>query len=211
MSGYGEQPSAAERDVNTVIGFLAIGTLGLLFTLGLIWPEEVKPLVHDASLAPDQALPKSTQAIQSESVNKNFDPLPLEKQDLSSQLGLGASLAIAPLPKPSSKRELPKDLSLGEHVIPLLGGEWKLRLSLTLSSEEPEFSRYAGPLRRRLIEMVYFLVSHRVPEGMREPNGEERLRQDLLSRFKNVLRGQEFELYLDAYSLEAASEFTEDE
>ena len=130
------------------------------------------------------------------------EPIPLEKQQTLARKGLGASLAQAPLPKPSARRELPKDLNLGEHLITLQGGEWRLRLTLTLSSDEPDFSRFAGPLRRRFIEMTFFLVSHRVPEGVRGPSGEERLRRDLLERFQNVLRDREFELYIDGYAVE---------
>ena len=125
-----------------------------------------------------------------------------QKRDSPARKGLGASLADSPIPKASSRLNLPKDLNLGEHLIQLKGGEWRLRIMLTLSSESPEFVRFASPLKRRLIQMLFFLVHHRAPEALRMPSAEERLRADLMTRFANVLKQEDFEMYIDTFSLE---------
>ena len=125
-----------------------------------------------------------------------------QKRDSPARKGLGASLADSPIPKASSRLNLPKDLNLGEHLIQLKGGEWRLRIMLTLSSESPEFVRFASPLKRRLIQMLFFLVHHRAPEALRMPSAEERLRADLMTRFSNVLKQEDFEIYIDSFNLE---------
>ncbi len=133
---------------------------------------------------------------------QEFELIAPQKKDSVAKKGLGASLAESPLPKPASKLSLPKDLSLGEHLIQLKGGEWRLRIMITLSSENKDFVRFASPLKRRLIQMLFFLVHHRASEALRLPSAEERLKSDLFTRFSNVLKKQDFELYIDSFSLE---------
>ena len=135
--------------------------------------------------------------------------LPPEKIDPIVQHGLGAQVTGVEAHRARRVVELPKDLTLGEQVITMRGGEWQLRVNISLSSENSGFVRYAGPLKGKLIEMLYFLVSHRVPESMRTPSGEERLRADLHKRYSNLLRDQTFDLYFDSISLE--SKATDDE
>ena len=180
----------------TLIAFLLLA--GIFF---LIWPKQQKRQNKLVEVSQKEDKPKP-QANLFKSRPKEASSLPPEKMDQVAIRGLGATLKDAKLPEPEKRANIPKDLHLGEQVITLKGGEWHLRLNLTLSSEEEGFSRYAGPLRSRLIQMTYFLVSHRVPEAMRSINAEERLRNDLLSRFRNVLRNHEFEIYFDAFSLE---------
>jgi flagellar basal body-associated protein FliL len=186
------------------ISLLAIGgILTMVAILTIFWP--VKPQVK---LQPSPPVTESEEGAEEESQPPIQQPTERSpstltvKKSSTAQVGLGASLASAPLPTPKSRLSISKDLNLGEHLIQLKGGEWRLRIAITMSSENPEFSRYASPLRRRLIQMLFFLVSHRVPEAMRTVSGEERLRQDLVNRYKNVLRDQSFELYFDSFALE---------
>jgi hypothetical protein len=187
---------------NSPIYFFLLAMGGILMMVAILtifWP--VKPQVKRL---PSPPVTESEEESQLPS-HQPMEPSPTTltfKKETTAQVGLGASLASAPLPKPKSRIPISKDLNLGEHLIHLKGGEWRLRVSITLSSENPEFSRYASPLRRRLIQMLFFLVSHRVPEAMRTVSGEERLRQDLVDRYKNVLRDQSFELYFDGFALE---------
>ena len=197
---------------SSVVVYALCGLILLATVFWWSWPDEVKPVV--SAPPPGEFAESKTSEEPIESVRESIRDMNMPStlrptKESVARVGLGASLAQAPLPKPASRQDLPKDLSLGEHTISLKGGEWRLRLTLTLSSEGEEFIRYAAPLRRRLIQMIYFLVSHRVPEGMRTASGEERLRSDLKERFQNVLRGQEFELYIDGYSLERVEDLEE--
>ena len=96
----------------------------------------------------------------------------------------------------------PREVSLGEQVITLRGAESQLRISVSVSTEDPLLMQRVVPLRGRLISMLYFLLSHRVPEALRTPSGEERLRRDLHQRYTNLLRSPEFELHFNAFALE---------
>lgn len=181
-----------------LIPLMLLASLFTLAALIYLWPSE----------APKQTKDKVTLLkVNARKPLPSTNRVPLEivapqKKKSPAIKGLGASLAESPLPKASSKLSLPKDLSLGEHLIQLKGGEWRLRIMLTLSSDVPEFTRFASPLKRRLIQMLFFLVHHRAPEALRMPSAEERLIADLKTRFSNVLKKQEFEIYIDSFSLE---------
>ena len=195
------------QEQHSSVHILLLGIIGVFGVIGVVayfWPHTL-PVESSSSNVP-RSLPQQV-------VTKSppVHPLPVQpqKKDSQAQIGLGASLAAAPLPKPKSRTFVSKDLHLGEHLIQLKGGENRLRITVTLSSDNPEFSRYAGPLRRRLIQMLFFLVSHRVPEAIRTDDGEERLRQDLLERYKNVLRNQDFEIFFDGFVLEEVEYYDE--
>ena len=129
-------------------------------------------------------------------------PTPPEKLDPTAVEGLGARVQTLTQTSKRKARELPSELSLGERLISLRGGEARLRISVSLSSDSPEVIQRAIPLRGRLTSMLYFLISHRVPEAMRTPSGEERLRRDLHQRFKNLLRRDDFKVHFDGLTLE---------
>lgn len=189
----------------SVIGIFALGGLVLwrMSTRSQLTLSKPKSSVSQKSVQP---------ILVSKRVPTTPDPdRPPEKTDPVAQKGLGARFDQAKDHQVRRVVELPKDLSLREQVITLRGGEWQLRITVSLSSDDPQFVRRAAPLRGRLIEMLYFLVSHRVPESLRTPSGEDRLRSDLRIRYTNLLRTQDFDLYFDSLSLEAKESFEEDE
>ena len=183
--------------LGTILSRATLAIVSLILVFFFIWPQ---PKDSKKKVVKKEAKPSTSSK---PLAKKTITPsLPPQKIEPTAKQGLGASLAQAPIPKPESRLNIPKDLNLGDQTITLRGGEWTLRLNITLSSEDKTFTRYAAPMRARLIQMTYFLVSHRVPEAMRHLDAEERLRNDLLERFKNVLRNREFELYFDAYELQ---------
>ena len=190
--------SQEQRSSVHIILIGLVSVFGVIGVLAYFWPQDL-PVTHSNQIKA-QSKPQDYQITQT--VSSELLPVQQQKRDSKARVGLGASLAAAPLPEPKSRVSISKDLHLGEHLIHLKGGEWRLRVTITLTSDNPEFSRYASPLRRRLIQMLFFLVSHRVPEAMRTVDGEERLRYDLYKRYKNVLRNQYFELYFDGFGLE---------
>lgn len=191
----------AKQQAGTGLSFIPltlVASLVALVSLIFLWPETSKTKIASKSNTDKEIV--STSA--TPPAKKSIELIAPQKRNSPAQKGLGASLAQSPLPKASSKLSLPKDLNLGEHLIQLKGGEWRLRIMLTLSSEAPEFVRFAGPLKRRLIQMLFFLVHHRAPEALRLPSAEERLRSDLMTRFSNVLKRVDFEIYIDSFNLE---------
>jgi hypothetical protein len=125
------------------------------------------------------------------------------QEELFDQVMVDATLPTDARPVVSA---VPHELNLGEHLIQSLDEQWQLRVSMTLTSDQPNFVRFAGALRGKLIQMVYFLVSRRAPEGLRSIEGERRLHSDLKQRFKNVLRGFDFTLSIDQYVVENTGE-----
>jgi len=181
----------------SLLGIAVLASIVLWSMLSQPTPPESRPTPRISQKTP-QPIPPVMRVTSPPS-----SQLPPEKIDPIVQRGLGAQVTGVKAHRARRVVELPKDLSLGEQVITLRGGEWQLRVTISLSSEDSGFVRYAGPLRGKLIEMLYFLVSHRVPESLRTPSGEERLRTDLHTRYSNLLRNQTFEIYFDSLSLEA--------
>ena len=201
------QAQQSRTIIFSALGTLVLGGLVLWRVLTKSNPPPTSPEPAAPQLVAQPAPPPPPAPILDED-------LPPEKIEPRAQLGLGAKVTEVEAHRTRRVVELPKDLSLGAQVITLRGGEWQLQVTISLSSEDPQFVRRAAPLRGKLIEMLYFLVSHRVPESLRTPSGEDRLRDDLHSRFSNLLRTKNFELYFDALSLEAKElppDFEEDD
>ena len=118
------------------------------------------------------------------------------------QRGLGARLkTLSPPLERATAWTGSKSFSLGVHTISLRGGEWRLRLKPVLSTMSPETYRLFAPYRKRFIQMLYFLVSRRAPEGLRSVGGEERLRSDYNVRLHNVLREHVFSLDFESLTI----------
>ena len=192
---------------------VTLSMIGIAILGGLVlWRISTRPQ-KTPPIPKQQALQRVSQPV---STPKYIAPepepeLPPEKTDPIAQRGLGARVTQDEPHRARRVIELPKDLSLSEQIITLRGGEWQLRVTISLSSEDAHFVRRAAPLRGKLIEMLYFLVSHRVPESLRTPSGEDRLRNDLHTRYSNLLRTKNFELYFDSLSLEERETLFEDE
>lgn len=155
-------------------------------------PKRAKT-VPSTSRVPLSSTPREASTLASVKVDQGIQEL---KPDLDE-----ATSAPSQREDPSLS-STPEELNLGEHVIQSLDEQWQLRVTISLASDQANFIRFAGALRGKLIEMVYFLVSRRAPEGLRSLEGEERLRSDLQQRFKNVLRGFEFTISIDQYIVE---------
>ena len=95
-----------------------------------------------------------------------------------------------------------KTFSLGTHSILLKGGEWKMKFTLTLGTQDPETYRMFSPLRRKLVRMLYFLGTHRVIGAFRTEGGEERFRVDFEKRVKNVIRNKPLTVDLINFELQ---------
>ena len=97
---------------------LFFASLFTLIALIYFWPRE----------APKKEIKKASKVSQVSSKAKSSIPTPPpeliapQKKDSPARKGLGASLADSPIPKASSRLNLPKDLNLGEHLIQLKGG-----------------------------------------------------------------------------------------
>lgn len=96
----------------------------------------------------------------------------------------------------------PKSFSLGEKTITLKSLDWRLHITVILSTDHAHTYRMFAPLRRRMVEMLYFLVSHRVARALKLDTSEERLRDDLSKRFNNLLHNHEFSVDFENYELE---------
>ena len=96
----------------------------------------------------------------------------------------------------------PKSFSLGEKTITLKSLDWRLHITVVLSTDHAHTYRMLAPLRRRMVEMLYFLVSHRVARALQLDTSEERLREDLSKRYHNLLRNHDFSVDFENYELE---------
>ena len=135
--------------------------------------------------------------------------LPPEKRDPVAQAGLGSQVSTITETPERKEIDLPSDLNLGEHVIPIREEGWSIRLEIALSSDDPSFVRFAAPLRRRLIQMLYFLVSRRALEGVKGHGGEQRLQSDLEERYAQVLRHRSFTLTFLQFQIEENEDLIE--
>ena len=118
------------------------------------------------------------------------------------QRGLGARLkTVSPPLERATAWTGSKTFSLGVHTISLKGDEWRVALTPVLSTKSPETYRLFAPYRKRFIQMLYFLVSRRAPEGLRSVGGEERLRSDYSVRLHNVLRDHVFSVDFETLAI----------
>lgn len=182
-------------------------TLLVLILVWRLWPHS-----PEAPPPPKKARPARTKTAARPAPPPPSTPvaLPPQKTTPEAKLGLGAKVST-PTPHQERRRaQIPSELDLREQVIALRGGEWQLRLVISITSDDPQVMRRAVPLRGKLIEMLYFLVSHRVPESMRTLGGEERLHADLHQRYANVLRSEDFELNINALNLEERPAFDDE-
>ena len=87
----------------------------------------------------------------------------------------------------------PKEISLGQHRLSVRESTERLEVELLFRVRSRMSERRVRGLRRRLMQMAYFLSSQRLIDGMRAPGGIERFRADLEARARNLLRDDDFE------------------
>lgn len=84
----------------------------------------------------------------------------------------------------------PFEVDLGRHTIHLDDPVQRrvLNVRATLVVEQFATSKEVRRRREELVRMMFFLGTHRVPEGAMGPEGRARFRDDLLERYRNVIR-----------------------
>ena len=87
----------------------------------------------------------------------------------------------------------PRALSLGRHKLSIIDGSARLEVGLSLQVTSRAAERQVRGLRRRILQMTYFLSSRRRAEGMRGYGGLERFRNDLEERVRNLVRSEGLE------------------
>lgn len=108
-------------------------------------------------------------------------------------------------PTPDAAAEAgPVRYDLGEHSILLAERDGRyLRVGITLVVDDAEARRSVARHRRQLVRMLYFLGSKRSADATERPDAEARFRDDLGSRYRNVLRDLELrEIELTRFEVE---------
>jgi flagellar basal body-associated protein FliL len=98
----------------------------------------------------------------------------------------------------------PFEIDLGRHVVHLHDPEKGrvLKVGLKITVDKPTVAREVRLRNEELVRMMFFLGSHRVADGAMGPDGQERFRQDLLDRFRNVIHdGQVEDLVFTQYEV----------
>lgn len=155
---------------------IALGLVALAVFLLLDDPEVQKPPpvqpprveLVDPDAGPDLAPPPppATRLVDAAPVIDDDDPAP----DAAAEAG-------------------PLRYDLGEHSILLSERDGRfLRVGLALVVDDAEARRSVARRRRQLIRMLYFLGSKRSADAAERPDAEARFRDDLGSRYRNVLR-----------------------
>ena len=122
------------------------------------------------------------------------------KKEINTRL---KSVPLKSTPPPLQKKwQGPKSFNLGTQSITLRSLDWRVHINVVLTTDQADTYQMFRPLRKRMIQMLYFLVSHRVARALQLDSGEERLRKDLSTRFHNLLRNREFDVDFEQYELE---------
>ena len=82
----------------------------------------------------------------------------------------------------------PWKIDLGSHTIYLKDEGQVMRVHPVLWLTRKATQNEVGRRRRALVRMLFFLGSHRRAEGARGPGGQQRFQEDLLARFRNVVK-----------------------
>jgi hypothetical protein len=159
-----------------VVGLAALALLAFLFwytperraASALSVPVAAEPAASGSSAPGPSAAPRSANAPR------------------TAQAGTPAAVIDAGPPDPGG----PVTVELGNHTIYLNDPVERrvMRFTLRLTVGNGVAAREARLRREELVRMAFFLGSHRVAEGALGQEGRDRFANDLLDRYRNVIR-----------------------
>lgn len=164
------------RVVLLIVALIAVA-IGLFVLLNPLEVEGPEPSSPTAAPAPPAEAPPDP------------PPAPAKAEPVTAEPEKAEPRETEPDPAEPELEDGPFRYSLGNHRISLKERDGRyLQVEVTLVTSDRETRKEIPRRRRALVRMLYFLVSHRSADAVTLADGPKRLGDDLMARYRNVLR-----------------------